>query len=72
MNLPASPDGVACLAAAEASLVGGGMAGVWVDTGSALALAAAHGVPPDVAAVLVPAAAGGLRLGLADRQRDEE
>lgn len=48
------------------------MAGVWVDTGSALALAAAHGVPADVAAALVPAAAGGLLLGLADRQRDEE
>jgi hypothetical protein len=47
------------------------MAGVWVDTGSALALAAAHGVPTDVAAVLVPAAAGGLMAGIMDRRRDE-
>lgn len=67
MNLPATDDGAACLAAVEASLVGGGMAGVWVDTGSALALAAAHGVSPDIAAVLVPAAATGLRMGLSDR-----
>lgn len=67
MNLPRSEDGAACLAAVEASMAGGGMAGVWVDTGSALALAAAHGVPADIAAVLVPAAALGVRLGMNDR-----
>lgn len=48
------------------------MAGLWVDTGSALALAAAHGVPPDVAAELVPAAALGMIQGLADRRKDEQ
>lgn len=72
MNLPQTDDGAACLEAAEASVVGGGMAGVWVDTGSALALAQAHGVPPNVAAQLVPAAALGVTLGMAERGRQAE
>jgi hypothetical protein len=71
VNLPASEDGAACLAAVEASMVGGGMAGVWVDTGSALALAAANGVPAELAAALVPAAALGVRLGMNDRREGD-
>lgn len=63
---------MACLDAVEASIVGGGMAGVWVDTGAALALAAAQGVPPAVAAQLVPAAALGVTQGIADRRKDAE
>lgn len=47
------------------------MAGVWVDTGAALALAAAHGVPAEVAAQLVPAAALGVTMGMADRRPAE-
>jgi hypothetical protein len=72
VNLPATDDGAACMAAVEASVVGGGMAGLWVDTGSALALAAAHGVPALVAAELIPAASLGITLGMSDRRgRDE-
>lgn len=48
------------------------MAGLWVDTGAALALAAAQGVPPAVAAQLVPAAALGVIQGLADRRSEAE
>jgi hypothetical protein len=47
------------------------MAGVSVDLGGALALAAAHGVPADVAAELVPAASLGVTLGISDRQGRE-
>jgi hypothetical protein len=72
VNLPVTDDGVACLAAVEAAVGGGGMAGISVDIGGALALAAAHGVPAAVAAELVPAAALGVTLGISDRRgRDE-
>ena len=71
MNLPTTDAGAACLAAVEAAVGGGGMAGISVDVGGALALAAAHGVPADVAAELVPAAALGVTLGISDRQGRE-
>lgn len=50
-----------------ASVGSGGMGGLTVDMGGALALAAAWGVPPPVAAELVAAAAEGFRMAEADR-----
>lgn len=72
MNLPASEAGAACLAAVEGALAGGGMAGVWVDVGAALAVARAQGVAATEAAALVPAAARGVMAGIQDRLREQD
>lgn len=68
MNLPRTAEGAACLRAVEACLTGGGMGAPSVDMGGATALARAARVPSEIAAVLLVAAADGIRAGLADRK----
>lgn len=69
--LPQTAEGAACLRAAEACITGGGMAAPSVDMGGALALARAARVPPEIAAVLLVAAADGVRAGIADRKETD-
>lgn len=61
---------MACLAAAQAALAGGGMDLPRVDMSGALALTAAYGVEPEVAAELLRYAAEGIAIGLAERRTD--
>lgn len=60
-------EGWACWQASLAS-IRGGMVAQHVDMGSALALAAAAGVAPDIAAELVMAAQAGMDAALAKKE----
>lgn len=67
--MPETVEAWACWQAAQTCLRGGGMAAPHVDIAGALAVAAAAGVPGEVAAVLVAAVQDGMAAGVARRSK---
>jgi hypothetical protein len=70
VNAPESVEGAAVLSAVDAAIVGGDMVQPHVDAAGALAMAAAMGVPAEVAAPLIAACGQGIARGLAERRKD--